>query len=95
VGAARAYRLRSRSANTRRAYASYRHQFPNWCWGRGLELLAALSEAVATDLASLARAGRADSTVTRHLAAITWQHHQEGLPPPSVRDTVEPTPSTS
>jgi hypothetical protein len=87
VEAARTYRLRARSANTLRAYASDWSQFQNWCWGRGLEPLPAASEVVATYLASLARAGRADSTVTRHLAAITWQHRHEGLPPPGARDT--------
>jgi site-specific recombinase XerD len=87
VEAARSYRLRARSANTLRAYASDWRQFEDWCWGRGLEPLPAAPEIVATYLASLARAGRADSTVTRHLAAITWQHRHEGLPPPSARDT--------
>ena len=87
VEAARAYRLRSRSANTLRAYASDWRQFQDWCWGRGLEPLPALPEVVATYLASLARAGRADSTVTRHVAAIVWQHRHAGLPPPTARDT--------
>ncbi|EZP68587.1 Phage integrase [Novosphingobium resinovorum] len=87
VEAARTYRLRARSANTLRAYASDWSQFQGWCWGRGLEPIPALPEVVATYLAALARAGRADSTVTRHLAAITWQHRREGLPPPSARDT--------
>ncbi|MEE4454447.1 tyrosine-type recombinase/integrase [Novosphingobium resinovorum] len=87
VEAARAYRLRSRSANTLRAYASDWRQFQHWCWGRGLEPLPAAPEAVATYLASLARAGRADSTITRHLAAIVWQHRHEGLPPPTAHDT--------
>ncbi|GFE76972.1 tyrosine-type recombinase/integrase [Novosphingobium sp. TCA1] len=87
VEAARAYRLRSRSANTLRAYASDWRQFQDWCWGRGLEPLPALPEVVATYLASLARAGRADSTITRHVAAIVWQHRHEGLPPPTARDT--------
>jgi site-specific recombinase XerD len=87
VEAARAYRLRSRSANTLRAYASDWRQFQDWCWGRGLEPLPALPEVVATYLASLARAGRADSTITRHVAAIVWQHRHEGLPPPTAHDT--------
>ncbi len=87
VEAARSYRLRSRSANTLRAYASDWRQFQDWCWGRGLEPLPALPQVVATYLASLARAGRADSTVTRHLAAIVWQHRHEGLPPPTAHDT--------
>lgn len=87
VEAARAYRLRSRSANTLRAYASDWRQFQDWCWGRGLEPRPALPEVVATYLASLARAGRADSTITRHVAAIVWQHRHEGLSPPTARDT--------
>ena len=87
VKAARAYRLRSRSANTLRAYASDWRQFQDWCWGRGLEPLPAAPEVVATYLASLARAGRADSTITRHVAAIVWQHRHEGLPPPTAHDT--------
>ncbi|TCM23805.1 tyrosine-type recombinase/integrase [Novosphingobium sp. ST904] len=87
VEAARSYRLRARSANTLRAYASDWRQFEDWCWGRGLEPLPAAPEVVATYLASLALAGRADSTVTRHLAAITWRHRHDGVPPPSARDT--------
>ena len=87
VEAARSYRLRSRSANTLRAYASDWRQFQDWCWGRGLKPLPALPEVVATYLASLARAGRADSTITRHVAAIVWQHRHEGLPPPTAHDT--------
>ena len=46
VEAARAYRLRSRSANTLRAYASDWRQFQDWCWGRGLKPLPALPEVV-------------------------------------------------
>lgn len=87
VEAARSYRLRSRSANTLRAYASDWRQFQDWCWGRGLEPLPAAPEVVATYLASLARAGRADSTITRHVAGIVWQHRHEGLPPPTAHDT--------
>ncbi|WP_404478997.1 tyrosine-type recombinase/integrase [Novosphingobium sp. BL-52-GroH] len=87
VDAARTYRLRARSTNTLRAYASDWRQFQDWCWGRGLEPLPAGPEVVATYLASLARAGRADSTVTRHVAAIVWQHRHAGLPPPTAHDT--------
>ena len=34
----------------------------------------------------LAKAGRADSTIGRHLAAIGWRHRQEGHVPPTARD---------
>ena len=45
------------------------------------------ARAVAMYLASLAGAGRADSTITRHLAAIGWRHRQDGQAEPSARDT--------
>lgn len=87
IAAARAYRQRARAANTRRAYASDWAQFETWCDARGLEPLPAQPEAVATYLAVRARAGNAPSTITRHLAAIGWQHRQIGAPPPQARDT--------
>lgn len=34
----------------------------------------------------LAQAGKADSTIGRHLAAIGWQHRQQGRVPPTARD---------
>ena len=86
VAAAASYRRRAKSANTTRAYASDWRQFEAWCDERGLDPLRALPEAVATYLAALAQAGRADSTIGRHLAAIGWQHRQEGHAPPTARD---------
>ena len=41
---------------------------------------------MATYLATLAQAGRADSTIGRHLAAIGWQHRQLGHVPPTARN---------
>lgn len=78
--------IKAKSANTLRAYASDWNQFQGWCDKRQLESLPARPEAVATYLAALAMAGRADSTVTRHAAAIAWRHRQEGLAPPQQRD---------
>ncbi len=86
VAAAAAYRRRAKSANTIRAYESDWRQFEDWCDERGLEALPARVEAVATWLAVLAQAGRADSTIGRHLAAIGWQHRQQGHVPPTARD---------
>jgi len=77
---------KSKAANTLRAYQSDWKQFEAWCDERGLEPLPARPEAVATYLAALATAGRADSTITRHCAAIAWKHGQEGLVAPQVRD---------
>ena len=87
IAAARDYRARAKSANTIRAYSSYWRQFEGWCDALNLEPLPARAEAVATYLAALARAGRADSTVTRHLAAIGWRHRQDGHAQPTHRDT--------
>ena len=78
IEAARSYRARSKAANTVRAYDSDWRQFEEWCWTRDLEPMPAMPEAVATYLASLAQAGRADSTIGRHLAAIAWHHRQAG-----------------
>ena len=86
IAAAASYRRRAKSANTTRAYASDWRQFEAWCDERGLEPLPARAEAVATYLAALALAGRADSTIGRHLAAIGWQHRQHGHVPPTARD---------
>lgn len=86
VAAARAYRGKAKAANTLRAYASDWNQFEGWCDERGLEALPARPEAVATWLAALAVAGKADSTIARHLAAIGWRHRQAGLVPPTSRD---------
>ncbi|MFD2138662.1 hypothetical protein ACFSLT_31395 [Novosphingobium resinovorum] len=80
VEAARAYRLRARAQHPARLRQRLA-PVPGLVLGQGLEPLPAFPEVVATYLASLARAGRADSTVTRHLAAITWQHRHDGLPP--------------
>lgn len=86
IAAARSYRAQAKAANTIRAYTSDWAQFEGWCWERHLEPLPARPEAVATYLASLAMAGRADSTIGRHLAAIGWKHRQDGLVAPTVRD---------
>lgn len=89
IDAARAYRARAKAANTRRAYASDWRQFESWCDERLLEPLPARPEAVATYLAALALAGKADSTIARHLAAIAWHHRQAGSVPPQQRDARE------
>ena len=87
IAAARSYRARAKAANTIRAYLSDWRQFETWCDARGLDALPARAEVVATYLASLAQAGKADSTIGRHLAAIGWQHRQQGHVPPTARDT--------
>ncbi len=86
IAAARSYRARSKAANTVRAYDSDWRQFESWCWQRSLDPLPAMPEVVATYLASLAQAGRADSTIGRHLAAIAWHHRQAGEAAPQHRD---------
>lgn len=86
IAAARGYRAKAKAANTLRAYLSDWNRFGAWCDERDLEQLPARPEAVATYLASLATAGRADSTITRHCAAIAWKHGQHDLVPPQARD---------
>lgn len=86
VAAARSYRAQAKAANTIRAYTSDWRQFEGWCDVRGLDPLPARPEAVATYLASLAMAGKADSTIGRHLAAIGWKHRQDGRVAPVQRD---------
>lgn len=86
IAAARSYRAQAKAANTIRAYTSDWNQFEGWCDERGLEPLPARAEAVATYLAALAMAGKADSTIGRHLAAIGWKHRQDGLVAPTARD---------
>ncbi len=86
IAAARVYRAQAKAANTLRAYTSDWTQFEGWCDERSLEPLPARAEAVATYLATLALAGKADSTIGRHLAAIGWKHRQDGLVAPVQRD---------
>jgi site-specific recombinase XerD len=86
IAAARSYRAQAKAANTLRAYTSDWNQFEGWCDERSLDPLPARPEAVATYLASLALAGKADSTIGRHLAAIGWKHRQDGLVAPVQRD---------
>ncbi len=86
IAAARSYRAQAKAANTIRAYTSDWTQFEGWCDERSLEPLPARPEAVATYLAALALAGKADSTIGRHLAAIGWKHRQEGQVAPVQRD---------
>lgn len=86
IAAARGYRAKAKAANTLRAYLSDWSQFEAWCDERGLDPLPARPEAVATYLAALASAGRADSTITRHSAAIAWKHGRDGLVAPQARD---------
>lgn len=86
VAAARSYRAQAKAANTNRAYTSDWSQFEGWCDERSVDPLQARPEAVATYLAALALAGKADSTIGRHLAAIGWKHRQAGLVAPVQRD---------
>jgi hypothetical protein len=86
IAAARGYRAQAKAANTLRAYTSDWNQFEGWCDARSLDPLPARPEAVATYLASLALAGKADTTIGRHLAAIGWKHRQDGLVAPVQRD---------
>jgi len=86
IAAAREYRAKAKAANTVRAYLSDWAHFESWCDERGLEPLPARPEAVATYLAALASAGRADTTIGRHAAAIAWKHSQDGLVPLQARD---------
>lgn len=86
IAAARTYRAQAKAANTLRAYTSDWNQFEGWCDARSLDPLPARPEAVATYLASLALAGKADTTIGRHLAAIGWKHRQDGLVAPVQRD---------
>lgn len=86
IAAARDYRSQAKAANTIRAYQSDWAQFEGWCDERGGAPLPVRAETVATYLAVLARAGKADSTIGRHLAAIGWKHGQDGLVAPTLRD---------
>lgn len=86
IAAARSYRQKAKSANTLRAYSSDWRQFEGWCGERQLDPIPARPEAVATWLAVLAMAGKADSTITRHAAAIAWYHRRAGEVAPQHRD---------
>ncbi|EZP74220.1 Integrase family protein [Sphingomonas paucimobilis] len=82
AGRAADYARASRSAATRRAYASDWKIFTGWCEARGLESLPATPPVVATFLASEADTGTKANTIGRRLAAIGYHHRQAGFDPP-------------
>lgn len=81
--AARGYIEASRSASTRKAYATDWQTFSVWCADKGQTVLPASPATVALFLASEADRGMKASTVTRRAAAIRFAHKLQGLPLPT------------
>jgi len=73
----------SRSAATRRAYASAWRGWETWCSARGASPLPAVPELLAAYLAEQAAAGRAVSTLDKTVAAIRAVHLDAGHDDPT------------
>lgn len=73
----------SRSASTRRQYASRWRAWEAWCEQRGIDSLPADAGAIAVYAAGLADAGKSVSTINLHLAAIQAAHVDRGLDSPT------------
>ena len=82
VDSARSFAANTRSANTKKAYASDWSHFTTWAHAHGFESLPAEPAIVALYITALA-ATRKPSTITRRLAAISVVHQQAGHPTPT------------
>jgi len=88
---ARGYMEASRSAATRRAYASDWRIFIRWTVERGLTTLPASPGTVSAFLASQAESGTKAATLGRRLASIRLAHTSAGLEPPTSSEAVKTT----
>lgn len=77
------YGRASKSAATRRAYASDFRDFSAWCAVHGLRSLPTEPQAVAAYLAHLANIGKSVSTIRRRKSAIAYTHDQAGQDDPT------------
>jgi len=84
---AREYARQSRSANTRRGYASDWAGFTRWCEERKLTALPALPETVACYISALADHHKVN-TIQRHLSAISQVHQVKGFESPTTNEVV-------
>jgi len=85
------YIQKARSAATRRAYRSDWRIFEEWCANRSYSPLPASAEVVGMFTGSEAKDGRAVSTITRRLAAISRKHRDAGLDTPTSTEGVKET----
>jgi len=85
------YIIKARSAATRKAYAHDWAIFSAWCTDRDFLALPAEAEAVAMFISSQAKSGKAVSTITRRLAAISRKHRDAGLEAPTGTEGVKET----
>lgn len=83
LDAAQEYAAHAQAENTSRAYASDWGQFQAWCERYSLNPLPAPVSVVTFYVTSLAKRGRAVSTIRRHTAAIARAHRQAGHLPPT------------
>jgi len=81
------YAAASKSAATKRAYASDFATYAKWCAPRDLSALPTTSGTLSTYLSALADEGKKVATVRRALAAITYAHRLRGLPAPGDEST--------
>jgi integrase len=82
VSAANEYIQASRSANTRRAYASDWRQFTSWCETHGLTALPAQPTTIVFYLTTMIRTAKT-STLRRRLSSIAVAHRAAGYPSPT------------
>ena len=93
--AARAFSRASLASASLRAYKSAWEMFSAFCTERGFRSLPAAPETVALYITDMAKSlERADITVVKHLAAISYVHKQASLAQPNVPG-LSPSPSRS
>jgi site-specific recombinase XerD len=91
VAVARGYAERSLSEGTRAAYRSDINVFQAWCETRGVAVVPASPEIVASFAASQAERGLKPSTISRRLAAIRMLHRASGVETPTSSEIVTAT----
>ena len=89
--AARAYALRAKSANTRRAYRAGVRAWCAWCEAHALPCLPGRAEDVVAFLAHERGRGLGVNTVDLRRAAIRYMHYIAGLPVPTAEALVSET----
>jgi len=88
VEAARGYISSQVAESTKRAYVSDFRQFSTWCNERGLQVLPASPEVVATYLSFEADRGAKYATISRRAAAINFAHLSAELDSPTKSNLV-------
>jgi site-specific recombinase XerD len=87
IDRAKEYAEAAHAKNTRRGYASDWRSFTAWCATRAVPSLPATAQTVALYVTDLAQTSKL-ATIRRHVAAIAFQHRENGLESPTAHDIV-------